>query len=109
MIGYVLLVAIATAVAYAFLQHVGIRTLIRNAVGDLEMPIRKSFGLYSQRLNGFATLILLPYIIASNGGFVAQAIGYLPEAYRIILAPLGGFLAFCLVSWARLRIQPPKP
>lgn len=108
MVRIILLIAAVAIVGYAFYQHVGIRTLIRSAIGDLEMPIRKSFHMYSQRLNAFATLIVLPYIIASNGGFVAQAIGLLPEAYRVLLAPLGGFLAFSLVSWARLRVQPPK-
>lgn len=81
---------------------------IRRIRGELEMSVRESFRLYSQKLNAFVTLFLLPYIIASNGGFIASIVERLPETYRIVLAPFVGAIAFGVVTWARLRIQPPK-
>lgn len=75
---------------------------------NFEMTFRQSFRLYSQRLNVFMTLIVLPYIIATNGGFLSELVSALPEAYRVVLAPLAGFAAFALVTWARLFVQPNK-
>lgn len=73
-----------------------------------EMSVRASLRLYSQRLNVFVTLVLLPYIITTNGGFVAEAVSYLPERYRVFLAPFAGLAAFWVVTWARLRTQEKK-
>lgn len=105
-----LLTIAALAIGYAlFVLRIDLRGLIRKAIGDFEMSVSASFRLYSQRLNAFATLVVLPYIISTNGGFVAQAFNALPEAYRIIAAPFAGMVAFAVVTWARLRIQPAKP
>lgn len=109
MLGLFLILAVVLVVGFAFYQHVGIRTLIRNAIGTFEMSVAQSFRLYSQRLNAFAMLVVLPYIVASNGGFVAQIVEHLPETYRIIAAPFVGMIGFAVVTWARLRIQPAKP
>lgn len=98
----ILLIAIVALAIVAFVR----RDLLRKAFGELEMSVTKSFRLYSQRINAFAMLIVLPYVVASNGGFVAQAINLLPETYRVIAAPFVGILAFGAVTWARLRIQP---
>jgi hypothetical protein len=109
MLRLLLILAAVIVVGFAFYQHVAIRTLIRNAIGDFEMSVSASFRLYSQRLNAFVTLVVLPYIISTNGGFVAQVFNALPETYRIIAAPFAGMVAFAVVTWARLRIQPAKP
>jgi hypothetical protein len=82
---------------------------LRRVRGDFEMSVRESFRLYSQKLNALMTLFVLPYIIASNGGFVASIVDKLPEGYRMILAPFVGGIAFMLVTWARLRVQPTPP
>lgn len=79
---------------------------IRRITDNFEMTIRSSFRLYSQRLNVFVMLVVLPYIVASNGGFVAQLVGMLPETVRVIAAPFVGIVGFGVVTWARLHIQP---
>lgn len=79
---------------------------VRRITDNFEMSIKSSFRLYSQRINVLFTLVVLPYIVASNGGFVAQAVNLLPETFRVIIAPFVGMVAFGLVTWARLHIQP---
>lgn len=79
---------------------------IHRITGNFEMSVTRSFRLYSQRVNAFVSLVVLPYIIASNGGFLAQAAELLPPAYRVIAAPFVGLIAFAIVTWARLHIQP---
>lgn len=70
-----------------------------------EMSVRDSFKLYSQQLNSFVTLVVLPYIIASNGGFIGEMVAWLPATYRVIVAPFVGLAAFALVTWTRLYVQ----
>jgi hypothetical protein len=103
-----ILLAVASIVAAVYLIRCDLFDMIRKAFGEMEMSVAKSFRLYSQRLNAFAMLVVLPYIVASNGGFVAQLVEHLPETYRIIAAPFVGLIGFGVVTWARLRIQPPK-
>lgn len=111
MFAIVLLLTIAAlALAYVyFVLRVDIAGMIRKAIGTFEMSVSESFRLYSQRLNAFVTLVVLPYVISTNGGFVAQVFNALPETYRIIAAPFAGMVAFAVVTWARLRVQPAKP
>jgi hypothetical protein len=81
-------------------------SFIRRITDNFEMSIKSSFRLYSQRLNVFVMLVVLPYIVASNGGFIAQLVNMLPETVRVIAAPFVGMAAFGVVTWARLHIQP---
>lgn len=72
---------------------------------NFEMRVRDSLRLYSQRLNVFVSFVILPYIISTNGGVVAQAVNALPMKYKLALTPFIAFGTFWLVTWARLRIQ----
>jgi hypothetical protein len=71
----------------------------------LQMTIRESLKLYSQRLNVFVAMTIT-YIIATNGEFIPTLLEKLPEPYRVILAPIGGYIAFMVVSYLRLLPQP---
>lgn len=71
----------------------------------LQMTIRESLKLYSQRLNVFVAMTIT-YIIATDGSFIPALLEKLPEPYRVILAPIGGYLAFMFVSYLRLVKQP---
>lgn len=107
MLAVLLIVALVAIFAFIFRKQIA-ATYCRIR-GEFVMTVRESFKLYSQKLNAFATLVVLPYIIATNGGFVAQLVALLPEAYRPIAGMLSGGIAFAVVTWARLRIQPSKP
>lgn len=103
-----ILLIVALVAIFAFIFRSQLSRLIRRAIGEFEMSVRESFRLYSQKLNVFVTLVVLPYIIATNGGFVAEIVALLPETYRPLAGMLSGMIAFGAVTWARLRVQPSK-
>jgi hypothetical protein len=109
MIYILLLLMAACAIGILYVQRYNLGILYRRVRGEFVMSVRESLQLTSQKLNVAITLFVLPYIIATNGGIVGQIVEKLPEQYRIILAPFVGYAAFAIVTWARLRLQPPKP
>lgn len=71
---------------------------------SLEIPLHKSFVLWSQRANLFAS-IAIAYIVSTNGALIASACEYLPPVLQPVKGPLSGFLAFMVVSYLRLLPQ----
>lgn len=70
---------------------------------NFEMGFKKSFRLWSQRLNVIASLIVV-YVLASPD-ILLQTLNQMPSEIRGIFPPAAGIALFALVSFARLYKQ----
>jgi hypothetical protein len=70
----------------------------------LEIPLHKSFVLWSQRANLLASFAIA-YIVQTNGSGIAALFSYLASAVAADQGPLSGMIAFMVVSYLRLLPQ----
>jgi hypothetical protein len=79
-------------------------------MGTWLVKLRGSLAYWSQRLN-VAASVLIAYVVAYPDK-LNEVVELLPDEYRPIGGIVAGFVAFLVVSWARLAPQPgitPKP